>query len=87
MVVIVQYRSRGYGEDDLRKLISATSHIQHLKSADLTYRAGPPGYNGNLRITILDTEYPVLTVKVMVSPAASALWSGSDSMDSSDSDE
>ncbi|SJK99007.1 uncharacterized protein ARMOST_02288 [Armillaria ostoyae] len=80
------YRNKGYGEDDLRKLMSATSHIQHLKSVDLTYRAGPPGYNRNLRITVLDTEYPVLTVKVMALPATSSLWSDSDSTDF-DSDE
>ncbi|KAK0237529.1 hypothetical protein EDD85DRAFT_936534 [Armillaria nabsnona] len=80
------YRNRGYGEDDLRKLMSATSHIQHLKSVDLAYRAGPPGYNRNLRITVLDTEYPVLTVKVMALPTTSSLWSDSDSTDF-DSDE
>ncbi|KAK0435608.1 hypothetical protein EV421DRAFT_2039044 [Armillaria borealis] len=76
------YGNKGYGDDDLRSLVSATSHIQHMKSVDLTYTAGHRGHHRNLSMTVLDTGYPVLTVKIpgkTVLPFPSRIYMDSDS--------
>ncbi|PBK91098.1 hypothetical protein ARMGADRAFT_1082312 [Armillaria gallica] len=87
------YGSREYGAEDLRKLMSATSHIQHLKSVDLTYKAGRGKAYRNLCMAVLETGYPVLTVRIPAKTAlptkmfVSRIRTDSDSDSDSDSDE
>ncbi|KAK0237545.1 hypothetical protein EDD85DRAFT_547367 [Armillaria nabsnona] len=80
------YGNRGYGADDLGKLMSATSHLQHLKSVDLTYKAGRGEAYRNLCMSVLETGYPVLTVRIPAKTALPAKMFVSRSRTDSDSD-